>query len=88
MAGYKTNLYFLPESGIGAVVLTNSDNGGMLLGRSAAVCWRLSSMVNRKRPGMLRPRLQPTKQSCQRTGTTRGACRAWVSGRFGQELFQ
>src|ERR1035438_9568343 len=32
MAGFKTNLYFLPESGIGAVVLTNSDNGGMLLG--------------------------------------------------------
>ena len=32
MAGYKTNLYFLPESGIGADLLTNSDNGGMLLG--------------------------------------------------------
>jgi CubicO group peptidase (beta-lactamase class C family) len=32
MAGYKTNLYFLPDSGIGAVVLTNSDTGGMLLG--------------------------------------------------------
>ncbi len=32
MAGFKTNLYFLPDSGIGAVVLTNSDTGGMLLG--------------------------------------------------------
>jgi CubicO group peptidase (beta-lactamase class C family) len=32
MAGFKTNLYFLPDSGIGAVLLTNSDNGGMLLG--------------------------------------------------------
>jgi CubicO group peptidase (beta-lactamase class C family) len=32
MAGYKSNLYFLPDSGIGAVLLTNSDNGGMLLG--------------------------------------------------------
>jgi CubicO group peptidase (beta-lactamase class C family) len=32
MAGFKTNLYFLPESGIGAVLLTNSDDGGMLLG--------------------------------------------------------
>jgi len=32
MAGYKTNLYFLPDSGIGAVLLTNSDTGGMLLG--------------------------------------------------------
>jgi CubicO group peptidase (beta-lactamase class C family) len=31
MAGFKTNLYFLPESGIGAVLLTNSDDGGMLL---------------------------------------------------------
>ena len=31
MAGFKTNLYFLPNSGIGAVLLTNSDNGGMLL---------------------------------------------------------
>ena len=31
MAGFKTNLYFLPESGIGAVLLTNSDTGGMLL---------------------------------------------------------
>jgi len=32
MAGYKTNLYFLPDSGIGAVLLTNSDTGGRLLG--------------------------------------------------------
>jgi CubicO group peptidase (beta-lactamase class C family) len=32
MAGFKTNLYFLPDSGIGAVLLTNSDTGGMLLG--------------------------------------------------------
>lgn len=29
--GYKSNIYLLPESGIGAVLLTNSDNGGMLL---------------------------------------------------------
>ena len=32
MAGFRSNLYFLPDSGIGAVLLTNSDNGGMLLG--------------------------------------------------------
>ena len=32
MSGFKSNLYFLPDSGIGAVVLTNSDDGGMLLG--------------------------------------------------------
>jgi CubicO group peptidase (beta-lactamase class C family) len=32
MAGYKSDIYFLPDSGIGAVLLTNSDNGGMLLG--------------------------------------------------------
>ena len=32
MAGFKSNLYFLPDSSIGAVLLTNSDNGGMLLG--------------------------------------------------------
>ncbi|HEV2425667.1 MAG TPA: serine hydrolase domain-containing protein [Terriglobia bacterium] len=32
MAGFKSNLYVLPDSGIGAVLLTNSDNGGMLLG--------------------------------------------------------
>jgi CubicO group peptidase (beta-lactamase class C family) len=32
MSGFKSNLYFLPDSGIGAVLLTNSDNGGMLLG--------------------------------------------------------
>jgi CubicO group peptidase (beta-lactamase class C family) len=32
MAGFKSNIYFLPDSGIGAVLLTNSDNGGMLLG--------------------------------------------------------
>jgi CubicO group peptidase (beta-lactamase class C family) len=31
MAGFKSNLYFLPDSGIGAVLLTNSDNGGALL---------------------------------------------------------
>ena len=32
MAGFKSNLYFLPDSGIGAAMLTNSDNGGMLVG--------------------------------------------------------
>jgi CubicO group peptidase (beta-lactamase class C family) len=32
MAGFKSDLYFLPESGIGAVLLTNSDTGGMLTG--------------------------------------------------------
>jgi len=32
MAGFKSNFYFLPDSGIGAVLLTNSDNGGMMLG--------------------------------------------------------
>lgn len=31
MAGYKSDIMFLPDSGIGAVLLTNSDNGGMLL---------------------------------------------------------
>src|SRR5262249_27286658 len=31
MAGYKSDLMFLPDHGIGAVLLTNSDNGGMLL---------------------------------------------------------
>jgi CubicO group peptidase (beta-lactamase class C family) len=30
--GYKSDLVFLPESGVGAVILTNSDNGGFLLG--------------------------------------------------------
>jgi len=32
MAGFKSNFYFLPDSGIGAVLLTNSDNGEMMLG--------------------------------------------------------
>jgi CubicO group peptidase (beta-lactamase class C family) len=32
LAGYKSNLYFVPDAGIGAVLLTNSDNGQMLLG--------------------------------------------------------
>jgi CubicO group peptidase (beta-lactamase class C family) len=32
MSGFKSNFYFLPDSGIGAVLLTNSDDGGMLLG--------------------------------------------------------
>ncbi|HEY6308634.1 MAG TPA: serine hydrolase domain-containing protein [Candidatus Angelobacter sp.] len=32
MAGYKSDLIFLPDSGIGAVLLTNSDTGGILLG--------------------------------------------------------
>src|SRR5712692_807945 len=31
MAGYKSDIIFLPDSRIGAVLLTNSDNGGMLL---------------------------------------------------------
>jgi CubicO group peptidase (beta-lactamase class C family) len=32
MSGFKSNLYFLPDSGIGAVLLTNSDDGSMLTG--------------------------------------------------------
>lgn len=32
MAGFKSNWYLLPDSQIGAAILTNSDNGGMLLG--------------------------------------------------------
>jgi len=32
MSGFKSNLYFLPDYGVGAVLLTNSDNGGMMLG--------------------------------------------------------
>ena len=31
MAGFKSDLLLLPDYGIGAVLLTNSDNGGMLL---------------------------------------------------------
>lgn len=31
MFGYKSDLIFLPENGMGAVLLTNSDTGGMLL---------------------------------------------------------
>ena len=31
MAGFKSDIMFLPDAGIGAVVLTNSDNGGMML---------------------------------------------------------
>ena len=32
MIGFKSNFFFLPDTGVGAVILTNSDNGGMLLG--------------------------------------------------------
>jgi len=32
MSGFKSDLYFLPDSGIGAVLLTNSDTGRMLTG--------------------------------------------------------
>jgi CubicO group peptidase (beta-lactamase class C family) len=32
MSGFKSDWFALPESGIGAVLLTNSDNGGMMLG--------------------------------------------------------
>jgi hypothetical protein len=31
MSGYKSNVYVLPEAGIGAVLLTNADNGQSLL---------------------------------------------------------
>jgi CubicO group peptidase (beta-lactamase class C family) len=32
MAGYKSNFFFLPDYGVGAVVLTNADTGGILDG--------------------------------------------------------
>ena len=31
MAGFKSDIMLLPDAGIGAVILTNADNGGMLL---------------------------------------------------------
>src|SRR5260370_10360792 len=31
MAGYKSDIMFFPDSGIGAAILTNSDNGGNIL---------------------------------------------------------
>jgi CubicO group peptidase (beta-lactamase class C family) len=31
MAGYKSDILFFPDSGIGAVILTNSDTGGLML---------------------------------------------------------
>jgi CubicO group peptidase (beta-lactamase class C family) len=31
MAGFKSDWYLLPDQGVGAVLLTNSDTGGMLL---------------------------------------------------------
>jgi len=31
MAGYKSNIYILPDAGIGAVLLTNSDTGQLML---------------------------------------------------------
>jgi CubicO group peptidase (beta-lactamase class C family) len=32
MIGFKSDILFLPEHGIGAVILTNADTGGMMLG--------------------------------------------------------
>lgn len=32
MSGFKSNWFAIPDAGVGAVLLTNSDNGGMLLG--------------------------------------------------------
>lgn len=32
LLGFKSDLVFLPEHGVGAVILTNADTGGMLLG--------------------------------------------------------
>jgi len=32
MFGYKSNMIFLPDHGVGAVILTNSDSGGYLTG--------------------------------------------------------
>ncbi len=32
MIGFKSDIMFLPEHGIGAVILTNSDTGGLMLG--------------------------------------------------------
>ena len=32
MAGFKSNFYLLPESGVGAVILTNADTGGFIEG--------------------------------------------------------
>ncbi|HET7873451.1 MAG TPA: serine hydrolase domain-containing protein, partial [Terriglobales bacterium] len=31
LAGYKSNIYILPDAGVGAVLLTNADTGGFLL---------------------------------------------------------
>lgn len=54
MAGFKSNWYLLPESGMGAVILTNADTGDSLRGPSAGVSWKCFSTVNRKRKAILR----------------------------------
>ena len=38
MIGYKSDMFWLPEQGVGAVMLTNSDAGQALLAPSAASC--------------------------------------------------
>ena len=82
MAGFKSNLYFLPDSGIGAVLLTNSDTW-----RHAATGpfeRRLLEVVFDGKPEAVGDVASQAAQlqsgPCQRSGAARGACRSGAGG--------
>ena len=66
MSGFKSNWYLLPDSGIGAVLLTNSDNGECCWARSAGVCLKWFSTASRKPWPTLLPAPQLTKRNSPR----------------------
>ena len=89
MSGFKSNLYFLPDSGIGAVLLTNSDNGGMLLGPFAR---RLLEVVFDGKPEAVADvasrAASPQSSARQRPRTPGSAACAGSRLGLGQALFQ
>ena len=46
MFGYKSQMIFLPDHGVGAVILTNADSGGYLSGLFGAACSRCCSTAS------------------------------------------
>jgi CubicO group peptidase (beta-lactamase class C family) len=77
LTGYHSDMIWLPEQNVGAVILTNGDPGWVLAAISDASCSRSSSTGTRRprRSSMLTPRVSipawPPTANCSRSQPTR-----------------
>ena len=67
--GYLSDMMWLPDHGVGAVILTNSDAGWFYPGRSSASCSRYCSKVGQKPIPSRRPTARRISSSAPPTAS-------------------